>query len=295
MEKIKVAILGSGNIGTDLLMKIQRSDVLEVSRFIGKNKNSENLKMAQEMGICVSANSIRELVQNPDCCDIVFDATSANAHVIHAPILKKMGVYTIDLTPSRIGKCCIPVINGEECLSQQNINLITCGGQATVPLAYELSKICGNITYIETVSTIASKSAGSGTRNNIDEFIETTSSALREFSEVKNTKSILILNSAEPPVNMRNTIYLETEKYDKEHVENSVYLVEKKLREYVPGYRVIVGPTYKHGIIAITVQVTGRGDYLPAYSGNLDIITCAAVEMAERYARKMIGKEGWSF
>ena len=112
---------------------------------------------------------------------------------------------------------------------------------------------------------------------------------------MKNTKSILILNSAEPPVNMRNTIYLETEKYDKEHVENSVYLVEKKLREYVPGYRVIVGPTYKHGIIAITVQVTGRGDYLPAYSGNLDIITCAAVEMAERYARKMIGKEGWSF
>lgn len=290
-----MAILGSGNIGTDLLMKVRRSEVLEISRFIGKNKNSENLKMAVEMGIPVSAKSIRELVENPGCCQIVFDATSANAHVIHAPILRKMGVFTIDLTPSRIGKACIPAINGDQCLGEKNINLITCGGQATVPIAYELSKISGDIGYIETVSTIAAKSAGKGTRDNIDEFIETTRNALCQFTGVKNTKSIMILNSAEPPINMRNTIYVRMPDMDLECVADAIAQVEKRMQEYVPGYKVIVGPTYINGILAVTVQVTGRGDYLPEYSGNLDIITCAAVEMAERYARQMIGREGWQF
>ena len=295
MEKLKVAILGSGNIGTDLLMKIQRSDVLEVSRFIGKNKESHNLKLAKNMGIATSSRSIAELTSCPECCDIVMDSTSANAHVNHAPILKKMGVYTIDLTPSRIGKACIPLINGDECLNVGNVNLITCGGQATVPLAYELSKICKDVDYIETVSTIAARSAGKATRENIDEFIETTSDALRSFTGVPNCKSIMIIDSSMPEINMRNTIYMRISECSMEQVVQTVRAVEKKMRCFVPGYKVVVEPTWLHGILTVTVEVTGRGDYLPSYSGNLDIITSAAVEMAEQYARRLLEREGWQF
>lgn len=295
MEKLKVAILGSGNIGTDLLMKIQRSDVLEVSRFIGKNKESPNLKLAQDMGVAISSRSIAELTSHPNCCEIVMDATSANAHVIHAPILKKMGVYTIDLTPSRIGKACIPLINGDECLAVKNVNLITCGGQATVPLAYELSKICNGTDYIETVSTIAARSAGKATRENIDEFIETTSGALKSFTGIQNCKSIMIIDSSMPEINMRNTLYMRISDCSMEQVVQTVRKVEKQMRCFVPGYKIVVEPTWLRDILTVTVEVTGRGDYLPSYSGNLDIITSAAVEMAERYARRLLEREGWQF
>lgn len=295
MEKLKVAILGSGNIGTDLLMKIQRSDVLEVSRFIGKNKESKNLELAKGMGVITSYHSIAELTSRPDCCDIVMDSTSANAHVIHAPILKKMGVYTIDLTPSRIGKACVPLINGDDCLAMDNVNLVTCGGQATIPLVYELSKICKDVEYIETVSTIAARSAGKATRENIDEFIETTSGALKSFTGVPNCKSIMIIDSSVPEINMRNTIYMRISACNMEQVIQTVRTVEKRMRGFVPGYKVVVEPTWLHGILTVTVEVTGRGDYLPSYSGNLDIITSAAVEMAERYARRLLEREGWQF
>lgn len=295
MEKLKVAIIGTGNIGADLLMKLQRSEFLECSRFIGKNANSANLQMARNMGIHVSDKSIRELLDHPDCCDIVFDATSANAHVIHAPILERLGVFTIDLTPSQIGKPCVPEINYEECLNEKNINLITCGGQTTIPIANAISKICPKIQYIETVSTIASKSAGMGTRDNIDEFIETTSGALRNFTGVERTKSILILNSAQPPINMRNTIYIQVDDPPMDEIKRVVKRIEKRMQEFVPGYQVIVPPTFIDGIVAVTIQVKGKGDYLPEYSGNLDIITCAGVEMAERYARLVIGREAWQF
>lgn len=295
MEKLQVAILGSGNIGTDLLMKIQRSDLLTVSRFIGKNKQSPNLRLAEEMGIKTSSRSITELKENPRCCDIVMDATSANAHVIHAPILEKLGVYTIDLTPSKIGKPCIPLINCEECLTIHNVNLITCGGQATIPIVYEICRICPNVEYIETVSTIAAKSAGKATRDNVDEFIETTSGALEQFTGVKNTKSIIVIDSSQPDINMRNTIYMRIPDIDLEKVKQAVRNVEGQLQTYVPGYNVVVGPTWFRGVLAVTVEVCGQGDYLPGYAGNLDIITSAAIEVAEQYARCVLEKEGWQF
>lgn len=295
MEKIKVAIIGTGNIGTDILIKLQRSEFLECSMFVGKNSNSKNLDIARQLGVETSTKSIKVILENPECCEIVFDATSANAHIIHAPLLKKIGKYVIDLTPSHIGTMCIPSINSEECLNVQNINLVTCGGQSTIPIVYAISRVCDDIEYIETVSAISSKSAGAGTRDNIDEYIETTSAALSYFSGVKNTKAMIVLNSAEPPINMRNTIYIKVKNPCMKKVEEAIIKIEKSLQNYVPGYKIIVGPLLMDDIITVTLEVCGLGDFIPQYSGNLDIITCAAIEMAERYARRIIGKEGWLF
>ena len=280
----RVGIIGTGNIGSDLLMKIQKSPLLECGIFAGRNLYSPGMIRAKNLGVPITNRSINYIVDNPDCCDIVFDATSASVHEYNAPILKRLGKFAIDLTPAHIGKFCVPAINLEEGLAQQNVNLITCGGQATVPLAYALTKVHPEIKYLEIVATIASKSAGKGTRDNIDEFTQTTKQALIEFTGIKNAKAIITLNPAEPPIAMHNTIYALIDNPNLEELNRQVKQMEKEIKKYVPGYSIITGPIYENGRVTMTLQVIGSGDFLPPYSGNLDIITCAAVEIAEQYA-----------
>lgn len=291
MEKVKVAIIGTGNIGTDILLKLKRSDILECGMFAGRSADSKGIQLAKEMGIPTSTESIKAIQDNPDCCDIVFDATSANVHKMNAPILRELNKFAIDLTPARVGKMCVPVLNMEECLDEPNVNLITCGGQATTPIAYAISKVHPETEYIEIVATIASKSAGPGTRNNIDEFTQTTRDALTEFTNVDKTKAIIVLNPAEPPITMHNTVYALIDNPKMDEIKKEVFEMEKKIKNYVPGYKIVLPPTYENGRVTTTLQVVGLGDYLPKYSGNLDIITCAAIEIAENYARKKLRGE----
>lgn len=287
-SRLKVAILGTGNIGTDLLIKLQRSEYLECGLFIGRSEESKGLEIARHLGVAVSSNSINAIVENPECCDIVFDATSATSHKMNAPVLKKLGKYVIDLTPAHVGKMCVPVLNLDECLKEDNVNLITCGGQATTPIAYAITRIHPETRYLEVVATIASKSAGIGTRNNIDEFTQATRTALSMFTGIEKTKAIIILNPAEPPVTMHNTIYALIDDPDMNKITKAVFDMENKIKKYVPGYKIVLPPTYENGRVITTLQVTGLGDYLPKYSGNLDIITCAAIEVAESYAKKIM-------
>src|SRR3989339_1311173 len=191
MKKVKVGIIGTGNIGTDFLIKIQRSDLLECSVFAGRNKGSEGIKRAQAMGIRTAVDSIDTIKNDPLCCDIVFDATSAKVHYINAPILKQLGKFTIDLTPSRVGRMCIPVINLEECLAYDNVNLVTCGGQAVTPIAYAIRKVHPEIDYLEVVASISSKSAGPGTRANIDEYTQATKDAIIGFTKVRTAQATI--------------------------------------------------------------------------------------------------------
>jgi acetaldehyde dehydrogenase len=283
-KKIKVGIIGTGNIGCDLLVKVVRSNILKCSIFAGHNPDSVGVRFAQSLGISTTFDSIRYIEENPDCCDIVFDATSAKVHLYHAPILERLSKYVIDLTPAKVGMFCVPLINLDEALKQKNINLITCGGQATIPIAYALSKIHPEIEYLEIVATIASRSAGIGTRNNIDEFTQTTKEALKEFTGIPKTKVIIILNPAEPPIIMHNTIYALLKYPNIQKITTEVHKIEQEVRKYVPGYKISLGPLFENNRLTIIVQVIGSGDYLPQYAGNLDIITCAAVKIAEEYA-----------
>jgi len=292
-NKKSVAIFGSGNIGMDLLFKLKNSSILEVTQFIGRDAESKNLLHAKSLGYNTFSNSIKAITENPYACDIVFDATNADTHKLVAPILKKLNKFTIDLTPSRIGKMCIPCLNGDECLEEDDINMVTCGGQSVVPLAFAIAKACGGVNYIESNSVIASRSAGPGTRANIDEYIQTTAYALKKFTNVHNTKSMIVLNPMEPPIIMRNTLYIETDNPDVEKATEAVLKMESVIQKYVPGFKINILPIlYGKNILTVSVQVVGSGDFLPAYAGNLDIITCAAVEIAERYANKIFEKEG---
>lgn len=287
MGKVKVGIIGTGNIGTDLLMKVLKSDVLECGIFAGHNPDSRGIERARELGVPVTCESIQYIENNPDCCQIVFDATTAKVHEYHAPILKKMGKYTIDLTPAHVGPFCVPQVNLSSAMEQINVNCVTCGGQATVPIAKAISDIA-KVKYLEIVATIASKSAGIGTRNNIDEFTQSTKEALVELGGIESTKAIIILNPAEPPITMHNTVYALIDNPDMDAIVEAVKKAEKEIQKYVPGYRVVLGPIYENGRVTTSVEVTGSGDFLPSYAGNLDIITCAAIEIAEEFARRKL-------
>jgi acetaldehyde dehydrogenase len=244
------------------------------------------------MGITCSDKSISAIEDSPGCCDIVFDATSAALHRGHSDTLKKLRKYTIDLTPSKIGKMCVPVLNKWECLSVDNINLITCGGQATIPMIKAIKDANPAIDYVEIVASISSKSAGPGTRQNIDEFTQTTKNAIRDVCGLKcDTKAIIVLNPAEPPIMMHNTIYMKMEHPNMDLIIKAVKETEEKLKQIVPGYRVTCGPLYENGRLIVMIEVIGLGDYLPVYSGNLDIITCAAVNMAEAKAKQLQGED----
>ncbi|RDH41034.1 MAG: acetaldehyde dehydrogenase (acetylating) [Candidatus Aquirickettsiella gammari] len=288
---MKVAILGSGNIGTDLLIKILRSSYLECSAFIGRNLLSKGIQKARTLDVNTSTLGIQYIQENPNCCEIVFDATSAAAHKLHAPVLKELNKFTIDLTPAKNGKMCIPVINIDESLHCQNVNMVTCGGQATLPIIYALANSGAKIQYIEVVSSIASSSAGPATRDNLDEYIHTTEYAIRLFSGAPEAKAILNLNPAQPCINMQTTIFSKVTKLNMESFCKAVTKVELAVQRYVPGYKVLLNPLIENNRIIVIVQVKGQGDYLPAYAGNLDIINCAALAIAEKYAISKLNME----
>lgn len=283
-RKLKIAILGSGNIGTDLLIKALRSPHLECGAFIGRNLSSPGMVKALSLGVTVSAEGIDYIVKNQDCCDLVFDATSAKSHLEHAPVFEKMGILAIDLTPAKIGLMSVPSVNMADCLVETNVNMVTCGGQASIPVAYAIGQTQTDVDYIEVVSSIASRSAGPATRQNLDEYIKTTEDGLKEFSGAKRTKAILNLNPAEPCVDMQATIFAKVKNPDIAKLSDMLLGLVEKIRQYVPGYEIILGPLVENDRIVVMVRVRGLGDYLPAYAGNLDIINCAAIAMAEEYS-----------
>lgn len=291
MNKVKVGIIGTGNIGTDLLYKIRRSNILECALFAGRNGDSGGIRRAKEIGVQTSTESIQAFVKNPDLCKIVFDTTSAGSHIEHASVLKKLGIFVVDLTPSKIGTMCVPSINLNEAIESDNVNLITCGGQTLIPIARAVMQAHPETKYIEIVGSIASKSAGEGTRKNIEEYIQTTSFAIEKFSGVPNAKAILILNPAEPPILMHNTLYAQIEKPNLSLLREKITAIAAEIKKYVPGYNVVLGPVVEKGSVIVMVEVTGQGDFLPEYAGNLDIITCAAMRVAEEFAVKKILKK----
>lgn len=286
-----MAILGSGNIGSDLLSKVQRSELLECTMFIGRNLSSKGMVRAASLGVPVSDKSIDALIEQPDACDLVFDATSALSHTRHAAVLEDLGLGVIDLTPSNLGRMCVPAVNLEECLSEPNVNMVTCGGQASIPLARVIAEVCEDVRYIEVISQISSRSAGPATRLNIDEYIGTTERGIREFTSCQRTKAILNLNPAHPPVNMQVTALALVGDPKFDQLTPAIDAMVARIQEYVPGYRVVVPPVLENGRLAVMVSVQGRGDYLPAYAGNLDIINCAAIAVAEAHA-KLLGSAG---
>lgn len=285
MQKLKIAIIGSGNIGTDLLIKVLRSPYLECGAFIGRNLSSPGMVKALSLGVAVSAEGISYIVNNPGCCEVVFDATSAKSHLDHAPILKKLNKRAIDLTPAKIGLMGVPSVNLADSLAASNVSMVTCGGQASIPVAYAIGQTQTDVEYIEVVSTIASRSAGPATRQNLDEYIKTTEDGLKEFSGATRTKAILNLNPAEPCIDMQATIFAKVKNPDIAKLSEVLLGLVERIREYVPGYEIILGPIMENDRIVVMARVRGLGDYLPAYAGNLDIINCAAIATAEAYAR----------
>jgi acetaldehyde dehydrogenase len=287
-RKTRVAILGTGNIGTDLLIKAMRSDLLECTLFVGRNFRSDGMQKASNLGVNVSDRGLDGIVAQADNIDIVFDATSAAAHFEHWPVLKGLGKTVIDMTPAKVGELCVPAINADKIVSgrSMNINMITCGGQASVPIANAIAAVQDDIDYIEVASSISSRSAGPATRANLDEYIETTEQALMDFSGARQAKAILILNPARPPIDMQTTIYAKIRNPDLAAIRDSVDKMMARIVAYVPGYQLIVPPTVEGGKIMTTVKVLGNGDYLPRYAGNLDIINCAAIGIAEAIARR---------
>jgi acetaldehyde dehydrogenase len=297
--KIKVAILGSGNIGSDLMFKILReAGHMELALLTGIEPQSEGLARAKSLGINTSHEGIQPILDDEDI-RIVFDATSAYAHVRHAKALKEAGRIAIDLTPAARGPYVIPPVNLSEHIDKDNVNLITCGGQATIPLVHAVSRVTA-VPYAEMVSTIASLSAGPGTRQNIDEFTFTTARGLEVIGGAKKGKAIIILNPADPPILMRNTIYalLDAEDVDRKAIVESVEAMVKAVQAYVPGYRLKNEPVFevrdtpdgKRTMIAMLLEVTGAGDFLPPYAGNLDIMTASARQVGEVFAQKLLKK-----
>jgi acetaldehyde dehydrogenase (acetylating) len=285
-KKLKVAILGTGNIGTDLLMKIHRSHVLECRLFAGRNFASPGMTKASMLGIAVAAKGVDSILDLKDEIALVFDATSAEDHFKHAPLFAKAGIVAVDLTPAKVGQMCVPAVNLEQCLDLPNVNMITCGGQASIPLAYAIAQANKNVEYIETVSSIASRSAGPATRINLDEYLYTTETGLALFSECKNTKAIINLNPAQPCVHMQTTVMAKIINPDLTKTREKIAQVVDLIKQYVPGYQLILEPIIENGRLITMVRVDGLGDYLPKYAGNLDIINCAALAFAEAFARR---------
>lgn len=291
-EKIKVGIIGSGNIGTDLMMKIMRSPYLEMSVLIGIDPTSEGLRRATEAGIHTIATGIDGYLENPDLADILFDATSAKAHEAHVQKLEGLNKRLIDLTPAAIGPFVAPTVNLNEHIEKPVVNMITCGGQATIPIVKAIANVQA-VAYGEIVATIASKSAGPGTRANIDEFTETTASAIESVGGAKKGKAIIILNPAEPPLIMRDTVLclLEEEVKDEQAIIDSVRQMVAQVQQYVPGYRLKLDPIIEGNKVTVFLEVEGLGDYLPVYAGNLDIMTAASVKVAEEIAKSLVRGE----
>ena len=288
MEKIKVAVLGSGNIGTDLMFKLLRSPILEVTTVIGIDENSEGLKIAREQGLHIITNGIEGFLQTPELADFVFDATSAYAHIQHAQLLKDAGKVVLDLTPAAVGPFIVPTVNLQDNIDIDNINLITCGGQATIPIIHAINRV-HPVEYAEIIATISSKSAGPGTRANIDEFTRTTAKGIEVVGGAKKGKAIIILNPAEPPIMMRDAIHVVIKgEVNESAIIQSIKKMVMQVKQYVPGYRLKQDPMFDGNTISVFVEVEGTGDYLPKFAGNLDIMTAAAVKVAEELAQHKV-------
>ena len=292
MQKIKCALIGSGNIGTDLIYKIQRSELLEPVWMVGVDPESEGLKRAQEMGLKTTAEGVDGLLPHveEDGIQIAFDATSAYVHAENSRKLNALGVVVIDLTPAAIGPLCVPPVNLNEHADkyEMNVNMISCAGQATIPIVRSVSSVQA-VDYAEIVATISSCSIGPGTRANLDEFTRTTSGALTKVGGARRGKALAIINPADPPMIMRNTIScLTDDEPDKEKITASILTMIKEVQKYVPGYRLVNGPVLDGKRVTVFMEVEGLGDYLPKYAGNLDIMTAAATRTAEMFAQKIM-------
>jgi acetaldehyde dehydrogenase len=298
MPKVRAAIVGSGNIGTDLLYKLLRSDVLEPAYVVGVDPASEGLARARALGVEASAEGVDWLLARPDLPAVVFEATSAAVHVRNAPRYREAGIRAVDLTPAARGPYVIPTVNLSEHLDAPNVNMVTCGGQATIPMVHAVARVVP-VDYAEIVATVASRSAGPGTRHNIDEFTRTTREAITVLGGAAQGKAIIILNPAEPPLIMRDTIYCSLPAgADVAAVEASITAMVAEVQGYVPGYRLRAAPQFEAGYddqgrgrVAIFLEVEGAGDYLPPYSGNLDIMTAAATRVGEEIARSLTSQE----
>mgnify|MGYP000920338307 FL=1 len=294
-QKIKCALIGPGNIGTDLLAKLQRSPVLEPVWMVGIDPASDGLQRAREMGIKTTADGVDGLVPHmrADGVQIVFDATSAYVHAENSRKVNAQGALMIDLTPAAIGPYCVPPVNLRQHLGGRamNVNMVTCGGQATIPMVAAVSRV-QPVAYGEIVATVSSKSVGPGTRKNIDEFTRTTAGAVEKVGGAKQGKAIIVINPAEPPLIMRDTVHCLTEgEPDRESITASVHDMLRKVQQYVPGYRLVNGPVFDGNRVSIFLEVEGLGDYLPKYAGNLDIMTAAAARTAEMFAEEILKGE----
>lgn len=292
MKKVKCALIGSGNIGTDLIYKIQRSPVLEPVWMVGIDVHSEGLQRARDMGLKTTAEGVDGLLQHvqADGIQIAFDATSAYVHAENSRKLNELGVMMIDLTPAAIGPLCVPPVNLKEHADKQemNVNMISCAGQATIPIVNAVSRI-QSVGYAEIVASLASKSIGPGTRANLDEFTYTTSNAIEKVGGARKGKALAIINPAEPPMIMRNTIQcLCDDEPDQARITESIMAMIAEVQKYVPGYKLVNGPLFDGKRVAVFMQVAGLGDYLPTYAGNLDIMTAAACRTAEMFAQEIL-------
>ena len=308
-RKLKVAIIGSGNIGTDLMIKIMRhAKHLEMGAMVGIDPSSDGLARAARLGVATTHEGVEGLTRLPvfDDIDFVFDATSATAHVSNDALLRQLkpGLRLIDLTPAAIGPYCVPVVNLNAHLDQPNVNMVTCGGQATIPIVAAISRVA-KVHYAEIIATISSKSAGPGTRANIDEFTETTSKALEQVGGAAKGKAIIVLNPAEPPLMMRDSVFVLSEAADQAEIAGSIEAMVHAVHSYVPGYRLKQAvqfevipesaPLHIPGLgtfsglkTSVFLEVEGAAHYLPSYAGNLDIMTSAALATAERMAQSLI-------
>jgi acetaldehyde dehydrogenase (acetylating) len=278
---IRAGIIGTGNIGTDLLLKLIKTDFIHPVIFAGRRMESNGIKLAQELNITSTDKGIQYFINNPSCCDVVYDCTSAKDAIEHAKIFSKQGIKVIDLTPAKVGDLCVPNINPKAIQNGENINMITCGGQASTPLLNVISKYCLDLDYIEVVSQIASDSAGMATRINVDNYINTTEKAIKEFTNCKECKVILNLNPAIPQVDMQTTMFVKAGNIDFPPLVEDIYKTIKKLQAYIPYYKLVMPPVINDDILVLSIKVKGSGDYLPEYAGNLDIINCAAIEITK--------------
>ncbi len=294
-NKIRCALIGPGNIGTDLLYKLKRSPVLEPVWMVGIDAASEGLVRARELGLKTTAEGVDGLLPHveADNIQIAFDATSAYVHAENSRKLNALGVLMIDLTPAAIGPFCVPPVNLAEHVGrgEMNVNMVTCGGQATIPMVAAVSRV-QPVAYGEIVATVSSRSAGPGTRKNIDEFTRTTAGAVEKVGGAKKGKAIIILNPAEPPLIMRDTVHCLTEtEPDQQKITESIHAMIAEVQKYVPGYKLVNGPVFDGKRVSVFMEVEGLGDYLPRYAGNLDIMTAAGARTAEMFAEQILKGE----
>jgi acetaldehyde/propanal dehydrogenase len=292
MKKVKCAIVGSGNIGTDLMYKLQRSPLLEPVWMVGIDPQSEGLALARKHGLKTTDKGVDGLVPHvkADGVQIAFDATSAYVHKDNSDKLTQLGVIMIDLTPAAIGPYCVPPVNLKEHAGKKamNVNMVSCGGQATIPMVYAVSRV-QKVKYGEIVATVASKSVGPGTRKNIDEFTRTTAAGVEKVGGARVGKAIIVINPADPPLIMRDTIHCLTEDEPKQdEIVRSVHDMIQEVQKYVPGYRLVNGPVFDGNRVTVFMEVAGLGDYLPKYAGNLDIMTASATRTAEMFAEERL-------